>query len=165
MSEKNISDSIKVLFVCMGNICRSPTAESVFNKLIKEQKLEDKFIVDSAGTHGYHVGAKADSRSREFGEKRGYEFKSRSRKFNEEEDFDFFDYILVADQQNLEHLQWLGQEREDSKKLFLMSHWSKKFQNSEVPDPYYGGEGGFDHVLDMLEESMQEFLSGLLVQE
>lgn len=150
---------VKVLFVCLGNICRSPAAESVMNCLIAKHKLEGRVVTDSAGTAGYHTGDFADPRMVEAGERRGYQFLSRARKVYPEQDFKEFDYILAADYANLAALKrQMIHPTELENRLFLMCDFCKNFKSKEVPDPYFGGADGFEHVLDLLEDAC----SGLL---
>ncbi|SET20241.1 protein tyrosine phosphatase [Nitrosomonas marina] len=144
---------IKVLFVCMGNICRSPTADAVFRHTVKKANLEHAFSVDSAGTHAYHVGNPPDRRAQGAAMRRGYQMNDlRARKVHPD-DFAKFDYILAMDHENLSILQQRCPDR-FSHKLELMMHYSKGvYSNHEVPDPYFGGDQGFETVLDMIEEA------------
>ncbi|MFZ4536806.1 low molecular weight protein-tyrosine-phosphatase [Propionivibrio sp.] len=142
----------KVLFVCMGNICRSPTAEGVFRHMLREMNLEDKVDVDSAGTHGYHVGEAPDQRTQRAAARRGYDLSGiRARKIAPQ-DLDYFDLILAMDRNSLEALHLVcPPERTDRLGLFM--DYSKNFDDDEVPDPYYGLGQGFDLVLDMVEDA------------
>ena len=153
----------KILFVCLGNICRSPAAEGVFKKKIKERDLENFFEVDSAGTGGWHVGNLADPRMRKTALSRGIELTSRSRKI-EESDLYEFDYILVMDKDNLHAVQSLVQNESHSvtSKIKLILSYSKNSQLDEVPDPYYGGQNGFDKVLDLLDDVMDGLIDSLM---
>ena len=143
---------IKVLFVCMGNICRSPTAEGVFRRKLSEKNLEDKVDVASAGTHGYHVGEAPDQRTQRAAARRGYDLsRIRARKIAPQ-DIDYFDLILAMDRNSLEALHLVcPPERFDRLGLFM--DYSKNFDDDEVPDPYYGLGQGFDLVLDMVEDA------------
>lgn len=143
---------IRVLFVCMGNICRSPTAEGVFRHLLRENKLEDLVDVDSAGTHGYHVGEAPDQRTQRAAARRGYDLSGiRARKVARQ-DLEYFDLILAMDRNSLEALLVVcPPERADRLGLFM--DYSKNFDDDEVPDPYYGLGHGFDLVLDMVEDA------------
>ena len=153
----------KVLFVCLGNICRSPAAEGVFKQKIKERDLEKCFVVDSAGTGGWHVGKLADPRMRETALSRDIELTSRSRKI-EESDLYEFDHILVMDNDNLEAVKLLTKDHKNpvNSKIKLILSYSINYQLDEVPDPYYGGQNGFDKVLDLLEDAMDGLIDSLM---
>ena len=136
--------SYRVLLVCMGNICRSPTAEVVVRHLIKNNRLGNIVEVDSAGTHGYHVGEAPDSRTQRAALVRGYNLARQ--------DIDYFDLILAMDKSNLDNLRRMAPpEAHERIKLFM--DYSKNFDDDEVPDPYYGLGHGFDLVLDMVEDA------------
>ena len=149
---------IKVLFVCMGNICRSPTAQGTFERAVKNANLEKKIFIDSAGTHAYHIGEQPDLRSQAAAKNRGIDLsKQRARKVSLN-DFEEFDYILPMDQDNYSSLKLICPDEHLSKiKLFLAYAPESKFR--EVPDPYYGGEKGFELVLDLIEEASQGLLA------
>lgn len=147
---------ISVLFVCMGNICRSPMAEGIFNKIIDNKGLNDSFIVDSAGIIGYHEGEFADSRMQIHASKRGYKLAHRSRKVVRD-DFEKFDFLIAMDEDNFEGLTRLAQTKSDNEKIYRMVDFSKKFQPAHIPDPYYGGDQGFEHVIDLLEDACGGF--------
>lgn len=149
--------SYKVLFVCLGNICRSPAAEGIFKKMVRKQGLHDKIEVDSAGTAGYHVGELPDSRMRQHGTRRGYKFDSLSRKFTSN-DFDRFDIILAMDDSNYNNILRLAPDLNSEGKVHRMMDFSKKYENDHVPDPYYSGAEGFELVLDLLEDSCDGLL-------
>ena len=153
----------KILFVCLGNICRSPAAEGVFKKKIKDRDLEKLFVVDSAGTGGWHVGNLADPRMRETALSRGIELTSRSRKI-EESDLYEFDHILVMDQDNFDAVKSLIKDSNNpiNSKIKLILSYSKDSQLDEVPDPYYGGQNGFDKVIDLLEDAMDGLIDSLM---
>ncbi len=151
--EKNKSLKKKVLFVCLGNICRSPSAEAVFNGIVAKHGVADQFIVDSAGTSGYHAGEMADARMQQHARKRGYELTSISRKFNPARDFDQFDYIIGMDAENVDNLRLLARGPGDLAKIHLMTDFSETTHSEGVPDPYYGGSRGFELVLDLLEQA------------
>ena len=153
----------KILFVCLGNICRSPAAEAVFNQRIKERDLEKLFVVDSAGTGGWHVGNLADPRMRETALLRGIELTSRSRKI-EESDLYEFDHILVMDNDNLEAVKSLIEDHKNpvNSKIKLILSYSKNSQLEEVPDPYYGGQNGFDKVIDLLDDAIDGLIDSLI---
>jgi len=148
----------KILFVCLGNICRSPSAEAVFKHLIKKNKLEDDFFVDSAGTAAYHDGERADSRMRKFGSKRGYKLTSISRPVDADSDYEEFDYIIGMDDDNIWDLQRMCPKEEYLPKILKITDFRQKLTHTFVPDPYYGGDMGFETVLDILEDSCEGFL-------
>ncbi len=154
----------KILFVCLGNICRSPAAEGVFKQKVKDRDLEELFVVDSAGTGGWHVGNLADPRMRETALSRGIELTSRSRKI-EENDLYEFDHILVMDNDNLEAVKSLIKDHKNpiNSKIKRILSYSKNPQLEEVPDPYYGGQNGFDEVLDLLDDAIDGLIDSLIV--
>lgn len=143
---------LRILFVCMGNICRSPTAEGVFRQKLRDCRLEDQVDVASAGTHGYHIGESPDQRTQRAAAQRGYDLSNiRARKIAQQ-DLDYFDLILAMDQNSLETLRLLcSPEQAERLELFMRS--STRFEDDEVPDPYYGLGQGFDLVLDMVEDA------------
>ena len=153
----------KILFVCLGNICRSPAAEGIFKKKIKDRELENLFVVDSAGTGGWHVGNLADRRMREAALSRGIELTSRSRKIDHNDLYEF-DHILVMDKDNLNAVKSLIKDNTYpiNSKIKLILSYSKKSQLDEVPDPYYGGQNGFESVLDLLDEAIDELIDSLI---
>lgn len=152
---------ISVCFVCLGNICRSPTAEGVFVKLVADAGLEGEFFIDSAGTAGYHSGELADPRSREAASRRGYQLLSRSRQFVVS-DFDTFDVICAMDLHNLKDLRALAPSPLAEKKLSLLRAFDPTAPKSAiVPDPYYGGARGFDEVIDICERACRGLLETL----
>ena len=153
----------KILFVCLGNICRSPAAEGIFIKKIKDRNLENLFLVDSAGTGGWHVGNLADSRMRQAASSRGIELLSRSRQIDESDLYEF-DHILVMDKDNLNAVKSLIKDDMHliNSKIKLILSYSKKSQLDEVPDPYYGGQNGFEKVLDLLDDAINELIESLI---
>jgi len=151
------SAKISVLFVCMGNICRSPTAEGVFQKFVSDAGLDDIIHSDSAGTHAYHSGQKADRRARAAAERRGYSLEDIRARPVTDMDFEGFDYILAMDLDNLEMLQHSSDE-EHHAKISLFLDFSTSAKGGEVPDPYYGGSTGFERVLDLVEEASEGLL-------
>ncbi len=153
-------EKIKVLFVCMGNICRSPTAEGVFAKLLKERALEEYFDIDSAGTHAYHVGEQPDLRSQQAALERNVKLSHlRARKVIMG-DFEDFDYILAMDDDNYATLMSACPQQYQSKVSYFLDH-APQLNIKEVPDPYYGGQYGFERVLNMIEVASEGFLSML----
>jgi len=155
-------DKISVLFVCLGNICRSPAAEAIFKSLITEKGIGNQFIVDSAGTGSWHVGKKADSRMRFAAKQRNINITSNARQIGED-DFRKFKYILVMDNSNFKNVIDLKKQVKgsDFAKILKMQNFSSIFNETEVPDPYFGGDAGFDHVLDILEDSVSCFLDDI----
>lgn len=147
----------KVLFVCLGNICRSPAGEGILKKMIKEQGLEDYISVDSAGTSGYHDGELPDPRMRQHGTRRGYKFDSISRRFTRN-DFDRFDIILTMDDSNYHNIMRLAPDLDSEKKVFRMVEFSQKYGHDHIPDPYYSGSEGFELVIDLLEDANEGLL-------
>src|SRR5574343_1300382 len=141
--------SYRVLLVCMGNICRSPTAEGVLRHFIKINNLGDKVEVDSAGTHGYHVGEAPDSRTQRAALARGYDLSQLRARKVARQDLDYFDLILDLDKSNLDNLMRMA-DPEQRKRIRLFMDYSRNFDDKEVPDPYYGRGHGFDLVLDMV---------------
>jgi protein-tyrosine phosphatase len=142
----------RVLLVCMGNICRSPTAEGVLRQYIQEHLLGDKIEVDSAGTHGYHVGEAPDARTQRAAKARGYDLSQLRARKVARQDLDYFDLILAMDHSNLDNLQRLASP-EQLPRIKLFMDYAKNFDDDEVPDPYYGLGHGFDIVLDMVEDA------------
>jgi protein-tyrosine phosphatase len=147
---------ISVLFICMGNICRSPTAEGVFRHLVREAGLVDQIEVDSAGTHAYHIDNPPDRRAVAAAERRGYSLDGIRARRIEDEDFDRFDYIIAMDRDNLALLHEQAPDRHAGK-LHLFMQFSGS-PHDEVPDPYYGGLAGFERVLDLVEDASQGLL-------
>ena len=151
---------IRVLFVCMGNICRSPTAQGVFERVVRENGLENQLEVDSAGTHGYHVGRPPDSRAQAAALARGIDLGGqRARQFTVA-DFSHFDYVLAMDRSNLRILQAECPEQLQGR-LELFLSYAPEAPIPEVPDPYYGGDRGFEQVLDLVEQASQGLVRAL----
>jgi protein-tyrosine phosphatase len=143
---------VRVLFVCLGNICRSPMAEGVFRKLVLEAGYADRVEIDSAGTHAYHVGEPPDERAQAAAARRGIDIAARRGRRATVEDFLRFDYVLAMDHENYAHLQALcppGHEH----KLRLFLEYAQDSTERVVPDPYFGGASGFDRVLDLIEDA------------
>lgn len=151
----------KILFVCLGNICRSPSAEAVFRGLLSREGLDGLIEVDSAGITDYHAGEPADRRMQEHAQKRGYNLTSISRPVDPYFDFKEFDMIIGMDNQNIRDLKRLANGESDLSKFFKMTDFCKDCYNDEVPDPYYGGDEGFELVLDLLEKSCTGLLNFL----
>jgi protein-tyrosine phosphatase len=146
--------AVRVLFVCMGNICRSPTAEGVMRRLVRDEGLEDQIELDSAGTGGWHAGEPPDPRATEAARRRGIELAGAARQV-EPEDFERSDLILAMDRENLAALRGLAPDDEARDKVRLL------LGDRDVPDPYYGGERGFEDVLDLVEGACRELLDEL----
>jgi protein-tyrosine phosphatase len=144
-----------VLFVCMGNICRSPTAEGVFRKLVSDAGRDAEFQIDSAGTIGYHTGEMADRRMRSAARGRGYSLESRARQIAFA-DFDRFDLIVTMDEANYRDV--LEMNPGSGARVVRMCDYCEVHDESEVPDPYYGGEQGFQTVIDILEDACGKLL-------
>lgn len=152
---------VSVLFVCMGNICRSPTAEGVFAALVQSSDLGAQIRVDSVGTHAYHIGSQPDRRSQQAALGRGIDLSTQRARLVEATDFSEFDYILAMDLNNLQALQRIAQARQ-AKNLRLFMEFASRWREREVPDPYYGGAQGFERVLDMIEDASEGLLEYLI---
>jgi len=150
-----------VLFVCLGNICRSPMAEGIFLKILEREHASDRFVVDSAGLIGYHEGELADSRMRFHASKRGYQLTHRSRPIKKA-DMEHFDLIVGMDEQNIRGLKQLASTPEQHAKIFRMTDFCSTFNANHVPDPYYGGDQGFEHVIDLLEDACEGFYKAII---
>ena len=152
---------IKVLFVCLGNICRSPLAEGHFVKLISDNHFESVIRCDSAGTAGYHIGELADLRTRKNAQEHGLELVHKARQFSGK-DFNDFDYILVMDESNLRNIALIKSDLKETKaQLFKMRYFDYEFKNEDVPDPYYESEKGFEDVYQILKLSTFNFMEFL----
>ena len=152
----------KVLFVCLGNICRSPAAEGVFRHLVREAGLQDDIHVDSCGTGGWHEGEPPDARMIHHAKKRGYDLSGlEARQLVTPGDLEEFDYILTMDPSNLAHVRAQDRERKHGRKIRPLVEFCRIHAVKEVPDPYYKDEGGFEHVLDLLEDACTELLAHL----
>lgn len=153
-------EKTSVLFVCMGNICRSPTAEGVFRKLVADAGLADSIASDSAGTHAFHSGSAPDRRAQAAAERRGFVLSDIRSRAITADDFERHDYIIAMDLDNLEILhEHAGDEHSSKVKLFLQ--FTEGDPQSEVPDPYYGGSAGFERVLDLVEQASRDLLETL----
>lgn len=155
---------IKVLFVCMGNICRSPMAEGVFRDLLEKVGLEDKIYIDSAGTHSYHLGAPPDIRSQQTTRRRGIDIKDIKARRVTTEDFTKFDYLLAMDKENYTHLLNACPQPECRPKIQLFLDYAPGIELEEVPDPYYGGLNGFEQIMDLVEEAAKGLLRHVRAQ-
>jgi protein-tyrosine phosphatase len=152
-----MATEIKVLFVCMGNICRSPTAEAVFRHYVENAGLSERILIDSAGTHDYHIGDPPDLRAQRAAQQRGYDMSKLRGRQVEENDFRRFDYVLAMDKANLAILKRIAPPGSDTQaELFL--EYARHHAEREVPDPYYGVTDGFERVLDMVEDAAEGLL-------
>jgi protein-tyrosine phosphatase len=156
------TNNCSVLFVCMGNICRSPTAEGVFRKRVEVAGLTNAIHIDSAGTHGYHVGDPPDARSQQFATKRGYDLSSQRARKVIAGDFEQYDHILAMDHDNLDLLK-AACPAQFVHKLALFMQFARNHDSDVVPDPYYGGDKGFDLVLDYIEDASDGLIDALRI--
>ena len=150
----------KILFVCMGNICRSPAGECMMRHKVMEAGLGEKILCDSAGTIGFHAGSPPDARMREAGRWRGISVSGASRLVTRE-DLEYFDLILAMDRENLADLKRLDKKGRYRDKLELFCAYCRSYNERDVPDPYYGGSEGFEHVFDLLEDGCAHLLEEL----
>lgn len=157
----NQSKKIKVLFVCMGNICRSPTADAVFRHIVSIAGMDHMIEVDSAGTHAYHIGNPPDHRAQHTALQRGYKMDELRARAVQSSDFEEFDYILAMDNENLALLRQRSPQHHHGKIQLFMQYGENAPVNIEVPDPYFGGQQGFEQVLDMVEEASRGLLAHL----
>ena len=148
---------IKVLFVCLGNICRSPLAEAVFNHKVQQSGLDTAFEVDSCGTGDYHIGAPPDPRTIANARKNGIPINHSCRQITSD-DLSYFDYILVMDNSNLQNVLRLEGSAQHVHKISLLREFDPRGKGQEVPDPYFGGEEGFDLVYSILDRSLESFM-------
>jgi len=153
-------EKVSVLFVCMGNICRSPTAEGVFRHVVTEANADERLEIDSAGTHAYHVGEPPDRRSQAAAERRGYSLRALRARRVSSDDFERFDLILGMDRLNVESLKSSSDAAHHHKIRLFLDYTDG--DEMEVPDPYYGGERGFEYVLDLVEDASRGLLKTLL---
>jgi protein-tyrosine phosphatase len=153
----------RVLFVCLGNICRSPLAEAVFRRKVRERGVEDEFEIDSAGTSGYHDGAPPDRRCSETARRRGVELAGQSRQLGAA-DLRRFDYVIAMDGENLREIRWLEAAAGGTARIHRLREWDSERTGPDVPDPYYGGPGGFDGVHDIVDRSCGALLDHILAE-
>lgn len=151
------NDEVSILFCCMGNICRSPTAEAVFRHYVEKAGLAERVHIDSAGTHDYHVGDAPDARTQRAARQRGYDMSRLRGRQVQAADFMRFDYVLAMDEANLDILRRL-RPRNAQGHLGLFLEFAEHHHEREVPDPYYGGADGFERVLDMVEDGAHGLL-------
>ena len=151
----------KLLFVCLGNICRSPSAENIMNHLLVKRGLTDQFSCDSAGTSSYHIGSPPDRRMAKAAREQGIVLQGQARQF-QPEDFERFDWILAMDNSNYRDILRLDHEGQYADKVRKICEFCQHHSDTEVPDPYYGGEDGFRYVIDLLTDACGGFLDNLL---
>ena len=161
---EELNNKYKVLFVCLGNICRSPAAQGIFEHVVRENGMQDRFVVDSAGTYSGHRGELPDRRMRTAALYRGFALTHKARPVSGL-DFLDFDYIIAMDDQNYEDLMHLAPSVEDSRKIRRMAEFFTTHKISYVPDPYYMGVEGFSHVLDLLEEGCRNLFEAVIRAE
>lgn len=151
-----------VLFICLGNICRSPAAEGIMKAKVEERGLEDDFLVDSAGIGSWHVGQLPDSRMRRCGAGHGYRFDSHARQFRQS-DFHDFDHIVVMDNENYRAITSMASSEEEKRKVVRMADFLRHHREyTTVPDPYYGDEEDFELVITLLEDALEGLLDGIM---
>ena len=156
--------SYKLLFVCLGNICRSPSAENIMNHLIQERALERQIVCDSAGTSAYHIGSAPDRRMNIAAQKKGIELVGKARKFRSL-DFEKFDLILAMDRSNYQDILYLDRVGKYQDQVQMICNFATKYKDKEVPDPYYGGEDGFNYVIDLLFDCCSGLLDYLVKEK
>lgn len=155
-------EKVNVLFVCLGNICRSPAAQGVMQRMIDERGLGDRFYLDSAGTYGGHAGELPDRRMRVHAQRRGYNLTHRSRRVTGQ-DFEDFDVIVAMDSSNRYNLQEMVASVEEAGKIIMMGDYIRHYQHYDhIPDPYYEGAEGFELVLNLLEDACEALLEELV---
>ncbi len=152
---------MKLLMICMGNICRSPTAEAVVRLRLEQAGLADRVSVESAGTHGYHIGKPPDTRSQQAARRRGLDMSSLRARQVDPEDFREYDYLLVMDSQNATFMERMAANEGERRKVVRFLSFAPHLGVEDVPDPYYGGEHGFDRVLDLIEAAADGLIDHL----
>ncbi len=158
----NLFNKTSILFVCLGNICRSPAAEGILKQKVKEQGLNENIFIDSAGIGSWHVGQLPDSRMRRCGKENGYDFSSFARQFTKK-DFERFDYIIVMDEDNYADVQSRCPNKSLMSKVHYIREFFDKYKNqSIVPDPYYGDYSDFQFAIDLLEDACQTILNKII---
>lgn len=158
----NITPKHRLLFICLGNICRSPAAEGVMKAKVHAAKLDDMFYIDSAGIGDWHVGQLPDSRMRERGARRGYRLDSRARQIRQS-DFADFDLLLVMDRENYRIITSKASDEESRQKVRMLTDYLQEHKNTDiVPDPYYGDLSDFDYALDLIEDACEGLLEQCL---
>ncbi|MGN1254586.1 MAG: low molecular weight protein-tyrosine-phosphatase [Prevotella sp.] len=157
-----MNNTTRLLFICLGNICRSPAANAIMQRYVDEAGLSNRFVIDSAGIGPWHVGQLPDKRMREHGARRGYRIDHIARQFDAAKDFDRFDYIVVMDEDNYRNITRQAQNEEDRKKVIRMADYFIKYKGrTSVPDPYYGDGEDFELALDLIEDGCKGLLAHL----
>lgn len=156
-------EKVSILFVCMGNICRSPTAQGIFTAAVEEAGLSHRVHIDSAGTHAYHVGEPPDPRATRAAAARGIDLSDQRARRVERADFERFDYVLAMDRDNRDALLAMCPAPQRQKVRLFLAH-ADEGTEQDVPDPYYGGEHGFERVLDLVEEGARRLLDDIRVR-
>ena len=152
-------DKTRILFICLGNICRSPAANAIMQKMVDDAGLTDKFTIDSAGIGGWHVGQLPDKRMRRHGAMRGYKIDHIARQFDASKDFNNFDYIVVMDNENYKEVCHQSHNEAERKKVIRMADFFVRYKGkTSVPDPYYGGDSDFEFALDLIEDGCHGIL-------
>lgn len=160
MDTNSDSTRTSVLFVCLGNICRSPLAEGIFLHLVEEAGLEERFEIDSAGTGSWHVGEVPDARASMVASRHGVDLPSRARQLTED-DVARFDYVIAMDRENLRNIERMADSTGSDASVKLLRDYDPEENGDEVPDPYYGGASGFENVYSMVMRSCQSLLNQL----
>ena len=151
---------VKVLFVCMGNICRSPTAHGVFRSMVETEQLLDVIEIDSAGTHAYHVGNPPDKRAQQTARSRGIDLSDLEARQAKSDDFARFDYVIAMDQDNYHSLMAICPAGHEER-VYMFMDFAPQMRTREVPDPYYGGEAGFERVFDLVDAAAKGLLEDI----
>ena len=154
-----MNDPVRILFVCLGNICRSPSAEGVFRRIAREHGLLDRLEVDSCGTGSWHIGKPPDARAMEAASRRGIDISDLRARQISEQDLDRFDYVLVMDRQNLADVRAIWRQNGGTEPELFLGY--SKTGRDEVPDPYFGGEDGFEQVLDLIEDAARGLIADI----
>lgn len=151
----------KLLFICLGNICRSPAAHAIMRQFVEEAGLTESFEIDSAAIGSWHVGELPDERMRRHGMRRGYRIDHRARQFNARHDFPYYDAIYVMDEENYRIITSKAASDEERVKVYRLADYLTRHHSATIPDPYYGGASDFDYALDLIEDACEELLRRL----